>query len=109
MHSKGAGQADEARSCARLAIQSRTAYLQAMPYDSLEPPDDALDPYSARVAHAFETVGPAVVHIHAQGRQTGTGSGVLFAPDGYLLTNSNVDSGTVRLSGSLTDGRHVDI
>jgi S1-C subfamily serine protease len=92
----------------RLAIQSCTAYLNAMPYDSIEPPDDALDPYSARVARAFETVGPAVVHIHAQGRQTGTGSGVLFAPDGYLLTNSHVVSGAARLSGSLTDGRQFE-
>ena len=79
-----------------------------MPYDSAEHPDDALDPYSARVAHAFETVGPAVVHIHAQGRQIGTGSGVLFAPDGYLLTNSHVVFGATRLSGSLTDGRQFD-
>jgi S1-C subfamily serine protease len=78
-----------------------------MPYDSVEPPDE-LDPYSARVAHAFETVGPAVVHIHAEGRQVGSGSGVLFAPDGYLLTNSHVVSGATRLYGSLTDGRQFD-
>src|SRR5262245_16307023 len=79
-----------------------------MPYDSLEQPDEALDPYSARVAHAFETVGPAVVHIHAEGQQFGTGSGVLFAPDGYLLTNSHVVSGATRLRGSLTDGRQFE-
>jgi S1-C subfamily serine protease len=79
-----------------------------MPYDSVERPDEPLDPYSARVAHAFETVGPAVVHIHAEGRQVGSGSGVLFAPDGYLLTNSHVVSGATRLSGSLTDGRQFD-
>jgi S1-C subfamily serine protease len=78
-----------------------------MPYDSVEPPEE-LDPYSARVAQAFETVGPAVVHINAEGRQVGTGSGVLFAPDGYLLTNSHVVSGATRLSGSLTDGRQFD-
>ncbi|HET6158644.1 MAG TPA: trypsin-like peptidase domain-containing protein [Dongiaceae bacterium] len=76
-----------------------------MPYDSVERPDEPLDPYSARVAHAFETVGPAIVHIHAEGRRTGSGSGVLFAPDGYLLTNSHVVAGATRLSGSLTDGR----
>ncbi|MGH6892949.1 MAG: S1C family serine protease [Dongiaceae bacterium] len=76
-----------------------------MPYDSVERPDEALDPYSARVAHAFETVGPAVVHIHAEGMRAGSGSGVLFAPDGYLLTNSHVISGATRISGSLTDGR----
>ena len=97
------------------------AHLSAMPYDSVEhsdqarQPDELLDPYSARVAHAFETVGPAVVHILAQGGGPGgqrggggTGSGVLFAPDGYLLTNSHVVSGATRLSGSLTDGRQFE-
>jgi S1-C subfamily serine protease len=69
-----------------------------MPYDSFEdtgsrPPataEEELDPYSARVAKTFETVGPAVVHILAhpgEKSRGGTGSGVLFAPDGYLLTN----------------------
>jgi S1-C subfamily serine protease len=79
-----------------------------MPYDTAARPDETLDPYSARVAHAFETVGPAVVHIMAEGRRTGTGSGVLFAPDGYLLTNSHVISGAARLSGTLADGRRFD-
>jgi S1-C subfamily serine protease len=67
---------------------------------------DPLDPYSERVAHAFETVGPAVVHIHAVGRngRGGTGSGVLFAPDGYLLTNSHVVGGATEVSATLTDG-----
>jgi hypothetical protein len=35
-----------------------------MPFDVLAA-DDALDPYSARVAHAFERVGPAVAHVAA--------------------------------------------
>jgi S1-C subfamily serine protease len=80
-----------------------------MPLDSLERTEELLDPYSARVSHAFETVGPAVVHIlaHSQ-RGGGTGSGVIFAPDGYLLTNSHVVSGASKLSGSLSDGRTFD-
>jgi S1-C subfamily serine protease len=78
-----------------------------MPYDIAERPDEALDPYSARVIHAFETVGPAVVHISAEAKtgRAGTGSGVLFAPDGYLLTNSHVVAGATRVTASLTDGR----
>jgi S1-C subfamily serine protease len=81
-----------------------------MAYDIAEWPEEALDPYSARVAHAFDTVGPAVVHIsalQADGRG-GTGSGVVFAPDGYLITNSHVVSGATKLSASLTDGRQFD-
>jgi S1-C subfamily serine protease len=79
----------------------------AMPFDYAEPHE--LDPYSARVAHAFETVGPAVVHIKAEGRRGGgSGSGVIFAPDGYLITNSHVVAGAQKLSASLTDGRRFE-
>jgi S1-C subfamily serine protease len=80
-----------------------------MAYDVAEWSDEPLDAYSAQVVQAFETVGPAVVHIaagHANGRG-GTGSGVIFAPDGYLITNSHVVSGAATLSASLTDGRSL--
>lgn len=88
-----------------LATGSPATYLPFMPYDAPYPTDDTLDPYSARVAHAFETVGPAVANILAEGPRQGTGSGVLYAPDGYLLTNSHVVSGAARLSAKLADGR----
>src|SRR5229473_5048083 len=81
-----------------------------MPFDS-PPDDDALDPYSARVAHAFERVGPAVAHIAAfdpERRSRATGSGVIFTPDGYLLTNDHVIAGARQLSASLPDGRVVE-
>src|SRR5712671_5630017 len=81
-----------------------------MPFDS-SPDDDALDPYSARVAHAFERVGPAVAHIAAvdpERRSRGIGSGVVFTPDGYLLTNDHVIAGARQLSASLPDGRVVE-
>jgi S1-C subfamily serine protease len=81
-----------------------------MAYDALEPLHEPLDPYSARVAHAFETVGPSVVNIAAvrANDRAGTGSGVIFAPDGYLITNSHVVSGAAKLSASTTDGRRFE-
>src|SRR5437764_1653178 len=81
-----------------------------MPFDS-SPNDEILDPYSARVAHAFERVGPAVAHLAAidpERRIRGTGSGVVFTPDGYLLTNDHVIAGARQLSASLPDGRIVE-
>jgi S1-C subfamily serine protease len=71
---------------------------------------DELDPYSARVIHAFERTGPAVVHIRthrADGRPLGQGSGVVFTPDGYALTNSHVVAGAAAISCSFADGRVV--
>src|SRR3954464_10890930 len=67
-------------------------------------PDDAflLDAYSSAVVHAVETVGPAVVKIDAG---KGGGSGVLFTPDGLILTNSHVVEAAAALTVVMTDGR----
>jgi len=66
-----------------------------------------LDPYSARVAHAYEVVGPAVASITAlrqNGQPAGQGSGVVFTPDGYLLTNSHVAAGQKAFHLALPSG-----
>ena len=82
-----------------------------MPLDTLgSPPSvaDELDPYSARVVQAFERVGPAVVHIRTKrkdGHALGQGSGVVFTPDGYALTNGHVVAGAAAIDCSFTDGR----
>jgi S1-C subfamily serine protease len=76
------------------------------------PPDreeaEALDAFSRVVVHVAETVMPAVVNVRARsGHRGGSGSGVLFTPDGFLLTNHHVvqDRGEVR--ARLTDGRDL--
>jgi S1-C subfamily serine protease len=79
-----------------------------MPLDSL---NQELDPYSEQVVRAFDRVGPAVVHVTAfakDGRPAGQGSGVIFTPDGYVLTNSHVAAKAARLQASLTDGQTFD-
>lgn len=52
-----------------------------------------LDAYSRTVSDVVERVGPAVAAVQvgaAGGTGAGGGSGFLFTPDGYLLTNSHV-------------------
>jgi len=75
--------------------------------NAFSPTEFELDPYSSRIAHAYELVGPAVASISAldkEGRPIGQGSGVVFAPDGYLLTNSHVAGGAKDFLVSLPNG-----
>lgn len=81
-----------------------------MPLDEI-PPEPILDPYSQSVIQAFERVGPAVASITALSKNRrggGQGSGVVFTPDGYLLTNAHVIDGADTLRASLSDGRMYD-
>ncbi len=77
----------------------------------------ALDAYSEAVVRAVERVGPSVVSVGAARRAPerwqrrglpelrGAGSGVMVAPDGYVLTNSHVVQTAERIEVSLQDGR----
>ena len=66
--------------------------------------DELLDAHSRAVVHAVETVGPSVVRVEL-GR--GGGSGVVFTPDGLVLTNNHVVESAERLNVLLPDGRSL--
>ncbi|HXW23403.1 MAG TPA: trypsin-like peptidase domain-containing protein [Xanthobacteraceae bacterium] len=74
--------------------------------------DDALlDAYSRAVTGVADKIGPAVVRIDVfKGKRparAGSGSGVIVAPDGLVLTNSHVVGGASRVELTTVDGRNL--
>lgn len=67
---------------------------------------EALDAYSRVVVRVAELLRPAVVNLRGEGGRGG-GSGILFTPDGFLLSNHHVVRGSQRLRIRLNDGQEV--
>lgn len=80
----------------------------------MNPESELLDAYSRAVVGAAESVSPAVVNVEvlkldaARRRDAGGhGSGFVFRPDGYLLTNSHVVHGADLLEVTFPDGKQM--
>ena len=89
------------------AGESAPARSPDMPVDE----EGLLDAYSRAVIAVVEKVGPAVVSIgvtkqaYSRGESVeGGGSGLVIAPDGYILTNNHVVESTLGVEAGLTDG-----
>ena len=94
---------------AGLAVTVAPQISMQMVPDAL--PEELSDPYSDLVSRAFERIGPAVVGVRAarkDGRPLGQGSGVVYTPDGYVLTNSHVIRNGERIAVSLPTGRTLE-
>lgn len=76
--------------------------------DSSHDEQDALDAYSNVIVRVAEILRPAVVNLRCgAGRRQSSGSGVLFTPDGFLLTNHHVVQSFDRVRVRFPDGKDL--
>jgi S1-C subfamily serine protease len=77
------------------------------------PGGEALDAYSSVVTRVADHLLPRVVRLDVGARagrgRGGSGSAVVIAPDGYLLTAAHVVGNAARGSAEFSDGRKRDV
>jgi S1-C subfamily serine protease len=109
----------------KLQLMADGVSIEAAPRaarDALSADGELLDAYSATVVSAVERVSPAVAHLEvwgpaagrarrprsrgddAQAQPAGSGSGFVFTPDGFMLTNSHVVERASRIRATFADG-----
>ena len=97
-------------------VEGEPASPPQSPLPATSPADaELLDAYSRTVSGVVEHIAPAVVSVEVHHRRRtasprdtqGAGSGFVFTPDGFILTNSHVAQGATRTDVAFPDGRRM--